>query len=391
MLDRFMYVIQTIWAIGLVRFLVFLALAFVAAKLVSSLVTKLLKLVKLDEKFDKWGINEGAAGTSMKFIGKLTYLVVFLSIIPNALEAIGITSIAGSINGFVAVIVDYLPNIIAAVILVYVGILVAQILSQIVSVLLKKTKIDALVKQEATDGKKPVLLSDVLAKILMSAIILVVIVAALGVLNIEAISAPAIGIVHSIFNAIPSIILAVVVVAVGVLVANLACGLLYNVLVAVNFDTVVKKVAPQLKVSAAKTVVNVVRAIVIIFVAAQGIEALNLSILTMVAAEIVAYLPLLIKAAVILLAAYIGANALETVIVKAAPDAAKLVKVVKAVIFILAGFMVLSQLGIASAIVDKAFTIAILAVAVAFALAFGLGGKDFAKKLLDKAGEKKEQ
>jgi len=391
MLDRFTYVIHTIWAIGLIRFLVFLALAFVAAKLVSGLVTKLLKLVKLDEKFDKWGINEGAAGTSMKFIGKLTYLVVFLSIIPNALEAIGITSIAGSISGFVAVFVDYLPNIIAAVILVYVGVLVAQILSQIVSVLLKKTKIDTLVKREASDDKKPVLLSDVLAKILMSAVILVVIVAALGVLNIEAISAPAIGIVHSIFNAIPSIILAVVVVAVGVLVANLACGLLYNVLVAVNFDTVVKKIAPQLKVSAAKTVVNVVRAIVIIFVAAQGIEALNLAILTMVAAEIVAYLPLLIKAAVILLAAYIGANALETVIVKASPDAAKLVKAIKAVIFVLAGFMVLSQLGIASAIVDKAFTIAILAVAVAFALAFGLGGKDFAKKLLDKAGEKKEQ
>jgi len=82
---------------------------------------------------------------------------------------------------------------------------------------------------------------------------------------------------------------------------------------------------------------------------------------------------------------------LETVIVKASPDAAKLVKAIKAVIFVLAGFMVLSQLGIASAIVDKAFTIAILAVAVAFALAFGLGGKDFAKKLLDKAGEKKEQ
>jgi len=203
MLDRFTYVIHTIWAIGLIRFLVFLALAFVAAKLVSGLVTKLLKLVKLDEKFGKWGINESAAGTSMKFIGKLTYLVVFLSIIPNALEAIGITSIAGSISGFVAVFVDYLPNIIAAVILVYVGVLVAQILSQIVSVLLKKTKIDTLVKREASDDKKPVLLSDVLAKILMSAVILVVIVAALGVLNIEAISAPAIGIVHSIFNAIP--------------------------------------------------------------------------------------------------------------------------------------------------------------------------------------------
>ena len=387
MFEEFLYVMQNIWSIGIVRFVVFVALAFVAAKLVSGLVTKLLKLVKLDEKFDKWGINEGAVGTSMKFIGKLVYLIVFLSFIPNALEAIGVNSVASPISHFVAVFIEYLPNIIAAVILVYVGILVAQILGQIVSVLLKKTKIDALAKRTDAEAKGVILLSDVLAKIVVSAIVLVTIVAALGVLNIEAISAPAVGIVHSIFNAIPNIILAVVVVAVGTLVASLACGLLYNVLVAVNFDAVAKKVLPQLKISATKTVVNVVKAIIIIFVAAQGIQALNLSIFTMIVAEVLAYLPLVIKAVIILLVAIVGANMLEAVVVKVNPNAAK---IVKAAVYTVAGFMILSQLGIASAIVEKTFVIIISAVAVAFAIAFGLGGKDFAKKMLEKADDKCE-
>ena len=385
MFEEFMYTMQNIWAIGIVRFVVFVVLAFVAAKLVSGLVTKLLKLVKLDEKLDKWGVNEGAVGTSMKFVGKLVYLIVFLSFIPSALEAIGVSSIASPISQFVSVFIAYLPNIIAAVILVYVGIMVAQILGQVVSVLLKKTKIDTLVKRADAEAKGAVLLSDILAKILVSAIVLVTIVSALGVLNIEAISAPAVGIVHAIFNAIPNVILAVVVVAVGALVANLACGLLYNVLVAVNFDAVVKKVLPQLKASATKTVVGVVKAVIIIFVAAQGIQALNLSVFSMIVAEVLAYLPLVIKAAIILLAAVVGANMLEAVVAKVCPNAAK---IVKAAIYTIAGFMILSQLGLASAIVEKAFVIIISAVAVAFAIAFGLGGKDFAKKVLEKADGK---
>ncbi|MBE6667641.1 MAG: hypothetical protein E7607_04985 [Ruminococcaceae bacterium] len=392
MFQDFLDVIRDIWSIGFVRFVVFLALGFFAAWLVSWLVVKLLKLVKLDKKFEKWGINEGTFGTSMKFVGKLVYLIVFLLFLPSALEAIGVTSVSSPINGFVSKFIDYIPNIIAAVILIYIGILIAQILGQIVSVLLKKTKIDSFIKRkDVDDEKKVILLSDVLVKILMGVIILVAIVAALGVLNIEAISAPAIGIVSSIFGAVPKIILAAVVVSVGIFVASLACGFLYNVLIATNFDNVVKKIIPQFNFSATKIVVNIVRTIIIIFVAAQGIEALNLSILTMIVTAVVAYLPLVIKAAVVLLVAFIGANFLEALILKSRPAYAGLAKIVKVAVFTVAGFMILSQLEIASVIVNTAFIVTISAIAISFALAFGLGGKDFAKKTLDKVDEKIEK
>lgn len=391
MFETILGYIEDIWSIDLVRFIVYLACAFIAASISSWLITKLLKMLKLDKKLDKWGVNDGVLGTSMKFVGRLVYLVVFLLFLPSALEAIGITTVSGPINGLVSTFVNYLPNIIAAVILVYVGILVAQILGQIVSVLLKKTKLDSFVKRSDSEDKKPVLLSDVIVKILMGVIILVTVVAALSVLGIDAISAPAIGIVNSIFGAIPSIILAVVVVTVGIFVASLACGLLYNVLIATNFDNVVKKVLPQIKVSATKVVVNLVRTVIIIFVAAQGVEALNLSVLTMVVTAVVAYLPMVIKSAIILLVAFIGANMLEGFIVKANAGNAGIAKIVKIAVFTLAGFMILSQLDIATTIVNTAFIVTLSAVAVSFALAFGLGGKDFAKKTLDKVEDKLEK
>ena len=390
-MDKILDFLEKVWSIGLIRFVVYLGLAFLAAGLAKLLVTKLLRLVKLDKKLDKWGVNEGALGTSMKFVGKLVYLIVFLLFLPSALEAIGVSSVTSPINGLVETFVGYLPNIVAAVILVYVGILIAQILGQIVSVLLKKTKIDTLIKRTDAEGKQTVLLSDILVKILMGVIVLVTIASALGVLGIEAISAPAAGIVNSIFGAIPSIILAVVVVTVGIFVSSLACGLLYNVLVAANFDKVVLKVVPQLKVSATKIVVNLTRSIIIIFVAAQGVEALNLSILTMIVTALVSYLPLVIKAAVILLVAFLGANILEGFLTKANAKAAGLAKIIKVAIYTVAGFMILSQLEIASTIVNTAFIVTISAIAISFALAFGLGGQDFAKKTLNRVDEKIEE
>lgn len=287
MLSDFTYYMKEVWTIGIVRFIVFLLLAFVVAAIVSKLVAKLLKLIKLDEKFKKWGIAEGTAGTSVKFIEKLVYLVIFLCFIPSALEAIGIGSVANPIHSFVSTFISYIPNIVVAVILVYVGILVT----------------------------------------------------------------------------------------------NLVCSLLTNVLTAIKLDDAFKKALPKTKVSATKTVVDIVRVFILLFVAAQSIQVLNLSFLSSIVSSIVAYLPTLIKAALILLAATIGANWAEAAVSKSCAKGGKIVKIA---IFVVAAFMILSQLGISAKIVETTFIYAVGALAVAFALAFGLGGKDYAKKLLEK-------
>ncbi len=381
---------RDIWSIGLIRFVVYLLLAFIAAGIAKFIVTKLLKALKLDKKLDKWGVNEGQIGTSMKLVGKLVYIVVFLLFLPTALNALGLHEVSQPLSGMITTFVNYLPNIVAAGLLLYVGIFVATVIGQIVGVLLRKTKIDSFAARQ-DEEKKAVLLSDVLVKIVVAVIVLVFVVQALTVLNIEAISGPALGIVEAIFGAVPSIILAAVIISVGLLVTGIACGLLSNVLVSVNFDGIVKKVLPQLKASATKVVVNIVRAMIILFVVAQGVEALGLTILTTIVTAVVAYLPLVIKSAIIAAVAFIGASLLENVIVKNNAKMASLAKIVKIGIYVLAGFMILSQLDIASTIVNTAFVVTIAAVAIAFALAFGLGGKDFAKKTLDKVDDKIEK
>lgn len=388
-MESVLNVIKQIWAISLVQFIVYLAIAFLAAWICKVIVVRLLKLCKLDKKLDKWGVNEGHVGTSLKFVGKLTFLIVFLLFLPTALNSLGIQSVNEPINSFVGTFINYLPKIIAAGILIYVGIFVAIILGQVVSVLLKKTKIDKFIKQP--EEGKGLLLSDILVKILMAVIILITFVQAFVVLDIKAISEPAQMIVNSLFGAIPSILLSIVVIACGLLLTNIVCEILASVLATVRFDTLVTKIIPQLKVSATKILVNIVRVVIIIFVVAQGVEVLGLSILTMIVTSVVAYLPLVVKAAVIIAVAFIGASMLEGYIIKNASKYATLGKIAKIAIYTVAGFMILSQLEIASVIVNTAFIVTLAAIAVAFALAFGLGGRDFAKKTLDRVDEKIEQ
>ena len=64
-------------------------------------------------------------------------------------------------------------------------------------------------------------------------------------------------------------------------------------------------------------------------------------------------------------------------------------KFLRAGIYVIAGFMIFSQLDFASTIVNYAFIITLSAVAVAFAISFGIGGRDFAKNLLSGANTQK--
>ncbi len=401
-MDAFLETVEKIWENSFVRALVFLLIAFIAAALASFIVKKLFKLIKLDGKFDKWGINEGQNGTATKFIGKLVFLIVFLLFLPAVLSALGLESVSKPITDFANTFISYFPNIIAAAILIFIGIFLGGILGDVISVLLNKTSIDTLTEkfsgksgEDETIQKDGMKISKIVGKTVNWLVILLSIVQALTVLDIEAISAPALSVINAVFGAIPSIILAFVVIAVGLIIANIACAVLENILNGINFDGILSKIMPnaKLKFSITRTVVGIVRVLIILFVFAQGIEILKLELLTNIISVIIAYLPMVIKAAIIAIAAFLGAGIIESIVAKAIPSSKVIPKILKIMIYVVAGFMILSQLGFASVIVNYAFIIILSSVAVAFAIAFGIGGRDFAKKTLDniKISENKEK
>jgi small-conductance mechanosensitive channel len=108
--------------------------------------------------------------------------------------------------------------------------------------------------------------------------------------------------------------------------------------------------------------------------------------------DVVAYLPQVIIAAIILLAAVIIADVMQKLISSSARSARLksanfLGSVAKWVIWIFAFLIVLDHLGVATPFVQMLFTGVVIAVSLAIGLSFGLGGQSAASGFIEKMRE----
>ena len=93
-----------------------------------------------------------------------------------------------------------------------------------------------------------------------------------------------------------------------------------------------------------------------------------------------------LAAVLILIACYVCASITDKALKKNGHEIGALFA--KSAIYTLGGFMILNELGVAGTIVNAAFIIVVAAFGVAFAIAFGIGGREFASKMLDKLSGK---
>jgi hypothetical protein len=134
--------------------------------------------------------------------------------------------------------------------------------------------------------------------------------------------------------------------------------------------------------------------------AMAGLSALDVSVINRLISEFFLYLPRILSALLILLLGFLFANFLSRAILLAAvnaglPSPRGISLVVKFLIAILSFAMALEQLEIAKSIVLAAFIISFGSVMLGLAIAFGIGGQDVARRVLerrfgDKLGSQEE-
>jgi len=201
---------------------------------------------------------------------------------------------------------------------------------------------------------------------------------------------------------IPSLIGAVIVLIIGLIIASGLKTLVEKILDAVKLDAILKKVEVEkylqragISLSTGKffgALVYWFFVIVFILVAA---DILRLEGLSQFLRQVVMYVPNILIAALIMLAAVVVANFLRT-LVKASVMGAKLhaskflgtaVWWITVIFGILAALI---QLDIAPALLNTIITGIIAMLALAGGIAFGLGGKDYASYLVNKLKERVE-
>ena len=93
---------------------------------------------------------------------------------------------------------------------------------------------------------------------------------------------------------------------------------------------------------------------------------------------------------IILAIGLFAANMAGSAIENKFPKAKAAALIAKVAIYVVTGFVCLSQLGVAIAIVETTFILIIAALCIAFAVAFGIGGRTFAANTLEKLEKKME-
>lgn len=374
--------------------IIYLIIAFVVALVAKKIILGILRKIGAEKLLSKTGIKDEKTGNSTEFIGKLIFLIVFLLFLPAVLARLGMNNVASPITNVIEAIIGFLPQLLAAALILYIGIYVAKVIRQLVKALLKRVGLDKLQKKlgiDATEDQNT--FTGVIAGIIYVLILIPVLIATLQVLGINSVAEPATIILSQIFSYIPSIFVAVLLIVVGYHLAKLLAPVLESLLKSIGTDKLTDRIFPsnetkKSKISVSKIIGQILRWLIMIVFFIEAVNVLNLAIITNIGAAVLAYLPLVISAIIIMGGGLVLASWIEGLITKNSPKQKTVALIAKISIIVLAAFMTLSQLGFAQSIVNLAFVIILTAVAVAFAIAFGVGGRVFAANRLAKLEKK---
>ena len=204
--------------------------------------------------------------------------------------------------------------------------------------------------------------------------------------------------IDAFFAFVPNLIAFLVILVVGYFIAKFVAAIVRKALQKLGLDKAlhesdakqyVDRISPDASPSAA--VGKVFFYILFVFVLTAAIGALKIPAVTAFMNQVLAYLPNVIAAIVIFVVAAAIAGAVAAGVAKLLGDTptGKIVATaVPAMVMLIATFMVLNQLQIAPEIVQITYTALLGTVALASALAFGLGGREVAGEMLRDAYRK---
>ena len=201
------------------------------------------------------------------------------------------------------------------------------------------------------------------------------------------------------FNFIPELVAAIAILVVGYFVAKFVGGLIGRVLQRGGLDRTLQSgqggsMISRVTDSPSRLLGRIAFWALFLGVISLAVSVLGVNALTAFVGEIFAYLPNVIAAIAIFLVAGAIASGVAALVGRTmgdTPTGKVLASVVPALIMAIAIFMILVQLQIATEIVVITYAALIGALALGAALAFGLGGREVAARMLEGAYQKGQE
>ncbi|WP_168191117.1 mechanosensitive ion channel [Picosynechococcus sp. PCC 11901] len=385
-----------------------LGVAWLVATIAKLIVVKGLNTFRLDERLNPADTDAETEATEAETapqsqttnisetIGNALYWFIFFFFLTPILETLGLENTLAPLRDVVDEVLLILPDLFAAALIGVVGWFIAQVVRRLVTNLLKATGVDQIGEKfglSSSAGRQS--LSWVLGTIAYILILIPVAISALEVAQIEAISLPAIAMLDQVLMLLPKILAAAIILTFAYVVGEYVSEFVSNVLTGFGFDNVLTWLGLDGMVSAApregegetakpgKTpsqVMGTISLVVIMLVAAlTAVDVLQIEALTSVVGVILAIAgQVLVALLIFALGLYFSNISYKALAASGSRQSKILGQAARIIILVLVGAMALEQMGIATNIVNLAFGLLVGGIAVAIAIAFGLGGKDIA-------------
>ena len=196
---------------------------------------------------------------------------------------------------------------------------------------------------------------------------------------------------------IPQLIGAILILIIGYIVARILQAVVARVLQTIGFDRWMEHGGikqffdrAQTRETPATVLGKLVFWLVFIIAITMAADALGIRQVSQVLGQLIAYIPSIIAAILILVLAALLANFLSG-IVRGATGSDLLSNIARYAIIIYAAFAAITELGIAVQLTAPTFLIILGAVALAAAIAFGWGGRDVAKDIIERYYDRRDE
>ncbi|MEH2312738.1 MAG: mechanosensitive ion channel [Nostoc sp.] len=381
---------------------ILLVTAWFLATIVKIITVRSLQAFNLDERLNPEPADRAPSLNQVSLsqtIGNALYWFIFLLFLAPVLDTLGLQQALQPVQALITEILLILPNILAAILIAVVGWFIANVVRRIVTNLLATTGIDYLGSRlglSSTAGVQP--LSSIIGTIVYVLILIPVAIAALNALRIDAISIPAIAMLQQVLNALPAIFTAVAILIVAYFVGRFVAHLVTSILTNFGFNNIftilglttpsrrivisTESTTPPIPSRTPSEIAGIVALVgIMLFATVAAVNILNIPALTALVSGIVIIFGRILAGLIIFAIGLFLANLAFNIITSSGDRQAQILgQVARIAIIALVSAMALQQIGVASDIVNLAFGLLLGAIAVAIALAFGLGGRDIARE-----------
>lgn len=296
-----------------------LLLGWIVALILKNVIRGILKKTQIDNQIANWigGQTQGENYPIEDWIANIVYWIVLLFAVVAFLSALRLEAVSQPLNTLLEQITRFIPQLLGAVALLGLAWLLATLTRLVVTRVLQQFRVDERLGQaeEGTPQANQISLSETIGNALYWFIFLLFLPSILSTLQLEGTLVPVQQLLNEILAILPNILAAVIIGGVGWIIAQIIRRVVTNLLRATGVDQVgarfgLSPTAIGQGQSLSQILGSIVYVLVLIPIAIVALDALQITAISAPATDmlnqILAVLPKLFSAVVILVLAYIG-------------------------------------------------------------------------------------